>query len=205
MLCGLTNLATLRSHLLPATNLGDPTWDNRLALVGQMVAGAFAGFLNRELLYSAAQQHVFSGSRYVACLARLPIIAVASVELRILGDASWQTLENEPAHFGADNGLVHFTGVLGGTQDLVRVTYSGGYSVESLEPDEEGYPSNLPSGSAWLPDVFKSAFLQQCKAVWEAQNNLGDGLAQKAAAPLAVDLLPHVKTALQPHVRYSIT
>jgi len=73
----------------------------------------------------------------------------------------------------AASGVVYLTDDTFSTPDAgpywgeVRFTFTGGYFFEQLEPEDEGYPTVQPPGSAPLPKGLRLAWLNHCRASME--------------------------------------
>jgi len=106
-------------------------------------------------------------------------------------------------------GLIQFDGQMGHWSVRLRVTYTGGYWFETLEPDDVGYPTEQPEGSTALPADVKLAWFMQASHVWGTMDQLGVSIApeeNKTASTLAaLDLVPAVKQILNGHIRRMLT
>lgn len=206
MKAGLTNLETLKRHLLAGSLASGKQFDLQIKMLGLGVAALFDKFCNRELLYHANAEVVTTADRSHLVVPCYPIVEVASVSTKGLGESDWTAQANEPQLFNATSGVVHFSGELGDDKTLVKVVYTGGYWFDENEPGDE--PGEAPEGAFELPDDLRSAFLLQVEAVWAQKDKLGSGLVDKPQATgslQSVELLPLVKEMLRGYVRYQLT
>lgn len=209
MKCGLTNLETLKQHLLEQELMSDARFDPTIAAIGNAVAGMFDELCNRKLAYDAQAVASIAADCDFMVLPHYPVVEIASVEVKGAGESEWTAMANEPLMCNDQSGLVYFSGQLGGNRDLVRVTYSGGYWFETLEPGEDGYPSAQPDGAVELPGALRGAFLVQCEQLWQTHDRLGTGVAGGDGSQFlntrlsTLELVPLVKETLKRFVRYS--
>ncbi len=208
MNAGLTNLDTLKKVLLASSLAGETKFDARIAAIGLGMAGAFDKFCNRRLGYKANDTIQFSGDRPHYYLPRYPIVSVASIQMRYFRTDAWADISDQPISMNEEIGMVHFGYTLGRQPLQVLATWTGGYWFETLEPEDDGYPSAAPAGAALLPDDLRSAFLLQCEHVWDSSDQLGTGLVDKPGEQSAIEKLdfpPIVKTILKGYVRYQLS
>ncbi|MEN6642679.1 MAG: hypothetical protein ABFE08_09550 [Armatimonadia bacterium] len=202
-------MEALKQHLLEQELMSDSRFDATIAAIGSAVGGLLDELCNRRLAYDAAAVEQRPADRDFLALPHYPVVAVSKVELKYEGGLEWAVLENEPVMLNEQSGLIHFSGVLGGRRDLVRVSYSGGYWFETLDPNEDGYPSAKPAGATELPGALRGAFLVQCEQVWQTHDRLGTGNVGADAAGQflntklsTLELVPLVKSTVQRFVRY---
>jgi hypothetical protein len=209
MNAGLTNLETLKRHLLSASMTNGAQFDLQIKTIGLGIASMIERLCSRELVYQAGAQVETTADREHIIVPRYPIVDVTKVETRAIGDAAWTEETGEPQMFNARSGIVYFGSRLGDSQTMVRVTYSGGYWFDTAEPGDE--PGVMPEGASPLPDDLKSAFLLQCEQVWATRDKLGAGLTgqepggQFLNTKLSyLDVLPLVKEMLRGYVRHQL-
>lgn len=218
MNAGLTNLDTLRKHLLAGSLKGDTQFDLQIKVIGLGVAGLFETFCNRRLAWLEDDEIQITGDRPHYYLPRFPIAEMTKVEMRYFQTDNWTEITGQPITINFETGLVHFGYTLGRNPLQVRLTWTGGYWFETLEPDDANYPStqpalaadpNLPPSRIYLlPDSLTAAFLLQCEHTWDAKDNLGIGMTDKPGEQSAVgklEMSPMVKQMLQPFVRYQLS
>ena len=213
MNCGLGNLDTLRTYLLQSGFTQPELFDDLLPILGKGVAGAMQRYCNRDFQRSTSAVDEFAADRSYYILRRYPVESITSLELRETYDGAWtaQTLTDVLTQLATYSGLVEFGGQLDLGTTRARITYTGGYHFETLEPADVGYPTALPSGATALPDDLRLAWLVQCNAWFIKRDKLNlvqlAGASPDAAATVAAlagrDLEPEVKTMLKPFVRYA--
>ena len=219
MNCGLSNLDTLKRHLLPSNTMaGETRFDGVIADIGKGVAGLFNRFCNRDFTYGENLTQIFRGARAHWYMPNFPVVSFAKVELRFFKADNWTDISGQPLSVNEETGLLSFGYTLGVDPIMVRVTWTGGYWFETLEPEDDGYPSAVPdaitnnpaleASKFMLPDDVRLAWLLQCREVWNKIDKLGTGLVDtpdKQTATGALELTPFVKEALRGFVRYQTT
>jgi hypothetical protein len=120
------------------------------------------------------------------------------------------TVADVLVNFGAKPGLLEFGSVLGTHEQRVRVTYTGGYFFETLEPEDIGFPTAAPSGSSPLPTGLQLAWLMQTNAWFSQRDSLNlfttsgnpEQLSARLAAVAGKGLLDDVKEILAAFRRF---
>jgi len=211
MHCGLSNLDDLKRELLPSGLRSGRTFDAAIIAVGQGMAGIFDGRTNRLLAREADATATWSADRDHVYVPRYPIESVSRVEVSEDG-STWETVSGEPVLWDATTGLVRFGGTVGGYDERVRVTWTGGYWFGALEPDEEGYPEMIPTGATALPPELRSAFFLACRAVWQALDKTGADVLRTGSSSQFVsgslsglELPPLVEQTLLRYRRYVLS
>ena len=159
-------------------------------------------FCNLEFERLVDDQVVFGADRSSFILPRYPVEAITAVELKLTDEDGWEAQELTYIRSTSPlSGLVYLpeSPDAGKYWSQVRFTYTGGYWFETLEPDEEGYPSALPAGARALPHDLRLVWLTQCREVWNKLDKLGTGLVDKPDAQTALaelDFSPMVKRML---------
>lgn len=135
-------------------------------------------------------------------LPRYPIEGIAKIEARARYSDGWTE------ELDAIEDLDHEAGIV--TLSLtgrVRITYTGGYWTETLEPTDNGYPSTMPSSATPLPADLKTAWLLATQNAWEHKDHwvpkvLG-GNAETSPLNLAdlADNIPPVAQAITDYRR----
>ena len=208
MNCGLGNFDGLRKHLLAGSLQGEKKFDAVLQDIGLGVAAMMENFCNRKFARAVGDQAVFPGDRASFVLHRYPVEALTKIELRMQDSEQFV----EPAttsllSVSLASGIVYFNDKADGGPYYaqVRLTFTGGYWFETLEPEDEGYPSTAPAGAALLPPDLRLAWLIQCREVWSKIDKLGTGIVDtpdKQSATGVLDLSPMVKSMLRQYVQY---
>ena len=212
MNAGLGNLDTMRRHLLAGTIRSERRFDDALLEVGRVVAASFERHCNRVFGWEAGSVVTASAGRSHLVLPRYPVASVSRVRIREGVSAEWEELTGEPYELDAAAGLVRFSGELGDELTVVEVTYDGGYWWETLEPEDEAYPSAKPEGAAALPDGLRMAWLMQCRAVWASLDKTGVDVLRTGSSSQFVtgsltqmELAPMVRELLNGYVRYALS
>ena len=215
MNCGLGNLDTLKRHLLPSGSLAAETrFDAVIIDVGRGVAGLMDRHCNRVFAWGENITQIFRGNRSHWYMPNFPVAAFGKVELRYFKADNWSDISGQPLSINEETGLLSFGYTLGVDPIQVRVTWSGGYWFEQLEPDDDGYPSAPPAaiasctalepGKFMLPDDLRMAWWMQCREVWNKLDKLGTGLVDKPDQQTltgALKLAPAVEDVLRPYRR----
>lgn len=210
MNAGFSNLAALKASLLAAELRALTDFDTMLSNIGLGTSGMIEQHCNRKFIRAAGDTEVIPADRSTFVLSRYPIETITKVEAREDYQSAWQDLGLDAIRTVRESaGLVIMdsNADVGASFQDVRFTFTGGYFWETLDVGDAGYPSTQPSGSAALPDVVRLAWILQCKQIWDSQDRLGTGIAAKPGDRSKLgdlELLPAVKTMLQPFVRMSI-
>ena len=195
MNAGLANLDTLKRHLLPSNTMaGDTRFDAVFVDLGQGIAEDFENFCNRKFARAAGCQDTFQCDRASFVLSRYPVESITAVELKLKDVDGWTAQEAGYIQSSSpESGLVYLPEPpdAGPYWGQVRFTYTGGYWFETLDPDEAGYPSAQPAGSAALPKGLRLAWLNHCRQVWNAYDKLGVGLLDKPDAQTVIGKLDY--------------
>lgn len=203
---GLGNLITLKRHLLAASLQAGTTYNTVIADLGKGVAKQFDKHCNRLFARAASGTDEFSADRGHWITRRYPIESVSAVDIRSDIVTGWvsQTVNNVITNRDDGAGLLFFGGQLGYAQAVVRVTYTGGYFIET----DEGEATAVPAGATAIPDDVTLAWKLQCREVWNKFDKLGAGISQApdVSTVLAnLKLIPQVEAMLALHRRLQIT
>lgn len=219
MNCGLGNLDSLKRHLMPATMLSNKQFDKRLVDIGLGVAALFDSYCNRKFAYGENLTQIFRGARSHWYMPNFPVVSFAKVELRYFKADNWTDISGQPLAVNEETGLLSFGYTLGVDPIQVRVTWTGGYWFETLEPEgDDGFPSPVPDAIAnntalepskfMLPADVRLAWLLQCGEVWNKIDKLGTSMVDKPDEQNltgALKLSPMVEDALRPYRRMQIS
>jgi len=208
MNAGLSNLATLKRRLLAESLRGREDWDDALVQLGRGLAGSFERYCNRLLERVVDGTDVFIASNSHWFVRRCPLETVSKIELRYDYATGWQ---EQPltalSNVTETSGFVNFGQPIGDHTGLIRLTYTGGYWWDS----EESGATSRPSAAAGLPDNLLEAWLLQAETIWSARDKIGSAIASVGSGSQfvsgtlpALDLIPLVRTMLQPFVRYQL-
>jgi hypothetical protein len=225
MNAGFSNLDWLKKQLLADSLKADKRFDARILALGRGVASSFDRYCNREFVYGAGIQEVFSGDRPFWFARRAPVTQFTKVELRYFRSDAWTDISGQPLAADEEKGMIHFGYTLGRNPIQVRLTYNGGYFFNTLEPDDPNYqdppaiPDDITNNSAGLdpqkfilPDDLLFAWVTQVRKVWEAVDKVGDKILSVGSntknpseALAGLDMVPEVKTTLDFYRRYQLT
>jgi len=213
MNAGLSNLATLKAWLLPASMQASTDYDTQILAIGAGVRGRLEQHCNRKFLRAENAIEYFQADRTKHVVERYPVESIAKIEVQQTLADGWAELSNSGLLVNQldDAGLLYFYGQQGWQRGMMRVTYTGGYFVEQLEPTDEGFPTAIPAGATALPDELLLAWSLQCEHVWTQRDKLGLAIAEHPKALRGVQpalgalgLLPDVKGLLGSFIRYQM-
>ncbi|HTJ77944.1 MAG TPA: hypothetical protein VL357_03035 [Rariglobus sp.] len=210
MNAGFSNLTALKIQLLNESLRSDITYDALVAAVGLGVAGLVEGFCNRKFARVEADTLTVPGNSRLISLPRYPVEAVTALDYKVRLATDWVDGLGALYNWSADAGLLDLSNYLTDKHGQARVTYTGGYFWETLEPTDDGYPTTQPDGSAALPEAIRSAWIIQCEYVWSRRDKLGLSLGAKPEEKRltndlgTVDLIPLVQQMLKDHIRFAI-
>lgn len=202
---GLSNLATLKAHLLPEPMRARADYDDTLLILGRGTAHLMQRHCNREFARAVDATHVTTaGWRSCFVLPRYPIESLTKVELQTRPTAAWEelTLDDILARIDAESGVVLTDSPLGLVGSSVRFTFTGGWWWSTTEPPST---ESQPAGSTALPPDIQLAWLNQCEHVWSQRDRLGMGLAKGPGAQSkagATELTDATIQALRPYLRH---
>lgn len=201
MNAGLSNLATLKTHLL-ADLSASTDYDDRIAALGQLVAGQLEQHCNRRWERTVGATYTVPSDAVVYVLDRLPIETITTVEGRDRQSDSWVDETTALEHYNPWSGVVHLSTYLGDHKSQVRFTYTGGYWWDTSEDDS----GSLPSGATALPADLRGAWLMQCEHLWRHADKLGLAIGEPSESTPGletVQLIPTVRQALTRYVRFN--
>lgn len=207
MNAGLSNLASLKAWLLPAAMVDGTDYDTQIVTLGRAVAGQLEAYCNRKFARMVDATQVFSGAELVVILERLPVEAISAIEYRDRQSDEWENETTALEHYNPQSGVVFLAAPLGDIRSQMRITYTGGFHWEQLEPDDVGYPTALPNGATALDPSLQAAWLLQCEHLWTQRDKLGLAIGKTPdAVPTLtqVRLLEPVREALAPFRRYTL-
>lgn len=197
-LIGYRNLDWLKARLLPSDmDLGND-YEDDLASIGLSVAAMFDAATGRELRRNTAARHECPADVESVVLRSYPVESITSVTLVQGAYSSAVTSSVQALHKAS--GIVDFGGTIGSHLDRLEIVSSGGYWCEDGD--------TLPTGATALPDDLLSAWVQQVRAICEAENTFrakGAGAPEKKTGTAItlgdLTLLPGVRKVLQLHTR----
>lgn len=205
MSAGFDSLTDLKAFLLPGVIRADDDFDVEIALLGKGVAAAFDRYCNRRFPRLTGATEIVSADRWHYVVARYPVEQVTKVEQKSDEATGWVEQAGAVEFIREDNGVIDFGSIMGRSNELLRITYDGGYWFDESE-DNSG---TLPSGATALPDDLHLAWLQQVKDLWTRRDKLGQSFRQADQAAVADllrgELLPMVRHTLHAYRRYALT
>lgn len=212
MNCGLGNLDSIKQYCLQTAAQADTQFDTVLQVIGKGAALALQSFCNRDFPRLVDATEEFSAERTFWTARRYPIETLTSLEQKDTYAGGWQALDLSGAvlNLNEKSGIIEFGAKLGPAISRIRLTYTGGYWFEELEPTDDGYPSAAPEGAALLPEDLRLAWLVQVNAWFVKRDklnliNAATTTPEAAAAITAMtgrQLEPEVKNILPGYIRY---
>ena len=185
---GLGTLTDLKTHLLNEALRPATTYDTAIAALGRGVAARFEQHCSRKFGRVVGETYEFSGEREHAILPRYPVESVTAVELREDMSGGWVdqgTVNSLVEQVLAESGLVRLTAPLGGWQDRVRLTYTGGFWVPTTTAVVVITGSvTVAAGASAVAITFASAF--EAVPVVRCQAQVADDGSLITAQPYAV-------------------
>lgn len=201
---GLGNLTTLKRHLLPESLRNGYEFDDTMADLGKGVAALLEKQMSRKLGREEDATFIGRGAVDHLWLDRYPVESVSAVELKITDSDGWETQSDQPQVSQLDTGYMGFGVVLGAYENLIRVTFTGGYWFDDSEDGSE----TLPTGATALPEDIKTAWIVQCRVIWSAFDKLGTSLVEAkpdvAIALAQTELTPLVRETVARRKRYAL-
>lgn len=203
------NLYTVKQHVLGSSLATSTEFDTVLATLAKGVAAQFEKFCNRKFPRLAGDTFICPANRDFVTVLRYPIESISALAQKSSEADGFVTLGAVNSVLsGIQNaaGIVQFGTQLGSHLEQVRITYTGGYFYETLEPTDGGYPTSQPSGSTALPEDIRLAWLLQLGEVWNKRDKLGLGISGKPddqAGLATLKLIPAVEEMLRPHRRFA--
>lgn len=217
MNAGLSNLATLKAWLLPAAMVAGTDFDGQIAAIGKGVAGQLESYCNRQFVRTAGDVFECTADREHLALPRYPVETITTLEMQYSLADGWQAqtpLTDIIWNQALDRGLLYF-GFRQAITPLwrMRITYTGGYFFEQLEPADNGFPTAVPAGSTAVPANLFLAWQLQCEHIWTQRDKLGLAIGHDVHASNArvvpalaqIQLLPQVTDLARSFIRYSLT
>lgn len=195
-----TEIDVLKTNVLPGELSARDDWDTQITAIALGVAAAFDKHCNRTLVRDTAKIDYFTADRDHANLTCYPIESITEIAEKTSYDGSYTAVSNSILFLDEAAGLVHFSGNFGTKSTRLRVTYSGGFWVDTSVAQD----GSLPSGAAQLPSDLMGAFYQQVAHELTIRDILGVASAtQQANSQLqTLELLPRVKETLAKYIRW---
>lgn len=163
MNAGFSNLTFLKRRLLLASDAAGTAYDEAVAALGLSVAGYFEAECDRKFARVVGDTYECEASKRYAVVPRYPIEGVTKLELRSSTTDGWFDLTAVPVNFNKAAGVVTFTLLPAAPDEVVRITYTGGFWWDTSE-DSSG---TKPTGAEALPLGLVLAWVQACKFLWD--------------------------------------
>ncbi len=213
MNAGFSNLASLKAWLLPAGLITGSDYDQQIAAIGLGVVGRFERHCNRKFARVEDFVEIFPADRTKHVVQRYPIEAISKIEVQQVKQDGFAELPDLIINQQNDAGLIYFYGQQGWQRGLVRITYTGGFFWETLDSDDDGFPTELPDGATAIEAELLLAWQLQCEHVWTQRDKLGLAIGTdphashtRVVPSLAlIDLLPDVEKLLNGFIRYQLS
>lgn len=198
VLYGYRDLAFLKSRLLPADMGDDSDYDTDLMEIGKGVADMFDQVTGRKLRRAVGVVFECSADVDFVILTSYPVEEITSVKLSYFGI---DTVLNDVVQGQVKKaGIVHFAGALGNADETLIITSTGGFWCDDGEA--------MPMGATPMPDNLVLAWIQQCRAVCEAEDTFrkkGAGQADAKKSGIEIGTLSLVSGVKQTLNRYMRT
>lgn len=208
---GLGNLDEIKKAVLPDANRVDKQFDFIIAALASGVAAQFNSITGRKLGRQVNVLEDFTADRTYYVVQSYPLESVTVLEQRDTMLGGWYPLNiTNILNQGNSVGLVEFGYVLGQYYSRIRLTYSGGFFYETLEPFQSdgvtptaGYPTALPTGAATVPANLKAAWYEQVRFEFTRSDRMGKGVFNDLGTPAnSIFLQPFVAEVLSQFRRY---
>ena len=163
MNAGFSNLTFLKRRLLLASDAEGTAYDEAVTALGLAVFGYFEAECDRKFARVVGDTYECEASKRYAVVPRYPIESVTKLELRTSTTEGWVEQTAVPVNFNKSAGVVTFTLLPASSDDVVRLTYTGGFWWDTSE-DSSG---TKPTGAEALPHGLLLAWVQACKFLWD--------------------------------------
>ena len=163
MNAGLSNLGFLKKRLLLASDAAGTAYDEAVAALGLAVFGYFETACDRKFARVVGDTYECEATTRYAVVPRYPLESVTKIELRSSTTEGWVEQTAVPVNFNKGAGVVTFTLLPASADDMVRITYNGGYWWDT----SEDIIGTKPSGAEELPQALLLAWAQACKYLWD--------------------------------------
>ena len=201
MNAGLSNLATLKAHLLPSTWQSVTNQDDALLALGLGVLGMFEAYCSRQFPRVVGDVFTCAADGAVVILPRSPVEEITTLEYQASYGGTWEAADDNAKRLTPSGVLSFFSAYTGGT---LRITFTGGYWFDSTEDQSD----TKPDGAVLVPYGLTLAWLLQCHSIYTRSNSdavkagLDSGnLGALSALISGTELLPGVKSVLEAYRR----
>ena len=191
----LTQLATVKIRL----NLVDATDDPILTRIINAISDQFECLCNRTFERSPGCTEEFAADETEIQVVCYPLESVTLFELKNTEAEGWQGIVPTPDFVIRRDCVISLAAPLGTSRQRVRITYTGGYVLPGVE---------VKTGQIPLPESIQQACVEQIACWYLNRNKVGlVSLTEQVGTVTQysqLDLLPSVRTALKPHIRWSV-
>jgi hypothetical protein len=159
----------------------------------------------RRMFARLVDDRLVTTSHGTILLPRYPVEDVTLVETRANYEDAWVGASSAVEDLDEASGVLKLN-----VTGRVRITYTGGYWTETLEPDEPGYPSTMPTAAKPVPEDLKTAWLLATQHVWEHKDHWipktlgGNGTVSPLSLADLGDHLPVVAQAITDYRRITL-
>lgn len=204
----LGTLGQLKRFILNAGVVAETTYDEALTVLGRGVARSFDRYCHRQFVRAVSTTEDFRAGTDALLLSRYPVESVASVASKEAGESSFTTQSGVVDTLNETSGILMLLAEVGTERGLLRVTYTGGYWVDTSDDDS----GTLPTGATALPKDVQMGWLLQCQQVWQSRDALGIKFAEGEGGGGLLNtrlgilsLVPEVKQILEPYQRWEMS
>jgi hypothetical protein len=192
----LTQLATLKARL--AIDESDVQSDSVLTNTLLALGRRFDNLCNRVFARTVGATYEFSADDLEIIPLLYPIESVTRFETKE-DEASGWVEHTDVGYLIRGTDIITLASPLGDWRQLARITYTGGYVLPGATPS---------AGQTPLPEDIEQAAVEQAASWFQNRDKLGltrswphEGTYQQF---LDLELLPEVKAALRPYIRWTI-
>ena len=193
-------LDTLKGYILPGELSTRDDWDTQITGIADGVARSFDRYCNRTFIRDTAAIDYFSADRPFVSLKNYPIESITEIAEKTSYDGTFTAVENIISSLDEEAGLAYCNSNFGTRDTRLRVTYSGGFWVDTSDAQN----GSLPSGATAMPEDILEAWRLQVSHELTLRDVLGVAAAtQQANSQIKeIALLPRVKEILGKYIRY---
>jgi hypothetical protein len=189
----LTQLSTLKARLKLEDTVDD-AFLTRLIAAGSSL---FAAYCNREFARAVGVTQEFAGDEQELNLERPPIESVSAFEIMASETDGWEAQTGVDYQLSPKRTHITLANRLASSGYKLRVTYTGGFVL----------PGGTPTGiQRALPAEIENACVEQIVYWFQRKDELGLVSVSAEGGSIqqftTANLLPMVKLALQPFVRW---
>ena len=193
----LTTIESLRKRC--GLDAFDTVQDDLLTAFEGLVRARFEKDMNRVLERAAGALEVCQGDAVSVAPARVPIEVVSAWETKASEALGWVAVTGVDYLIAAGGTLIRLASPVGTREELLRVTYAGGYVLPG---------GTVGEGQAALPGEIEAAVLLQVAYMFQQRDKLGIITQWDAGSTYRQfakqDLLPEVAAVVGKYRRYTL-